>query len=215
MNVFEKRKPARTAAPSPWASHPPAFRAGRSIWSTKNLQPEILLRLKSCNPALPSLSGRQPVRRMLPWLARFYLAKSLPSCKPFADVSLCLVYVFALSVAIRHLAAGILAIHLFTKQKLCFSVVLAYLCPCSVYKECTQVFAYSVVKVQESAFHWSIGHFLKSFKMFFADRRKSPLTYKDKKGVKINLFLEKTKRKIVFVGTTKYCILKLCRITAK
>jgi hypothetical protein len=31
MNVFEKRKPAWTAAPSPWAFHPPAFRAGRSI----------------------------------------------------------------------------------------------------------------------------------------------------------------------------------------
>ena len=28
---FDERKPARTAAPSPWALHPPVFRAGRSI----------------------------------------------------------------------------------------------------------------------------------------------------------------------------------------
>ena len=38
-------------------------------------------------------------------------------------------------------------IHLFIKQKLCFSVVLAYLCPCSVYKECTRWLNYSIVKV--------------------------------------------------------------------
>ena len=97
----------------------------------------------------------------------------------------------------------------------CRGRVLAYRCAGSAYRECTQVFGYSVVKVQESAFHLSIGHFSKSFKMLFADRRKCPLTYKDKKGVKINLFLEKTKRKNFFVGTTKYCILKLCRITTK
>ena len=91
---FDERKPARTAAPSPWAFHPPAFRAGRSI-----------------------------------------------------EVSLCLVYVFALSVAIRHLAAGILAIRFSWKRKLRFGVVLAYLCPCSVYKERTRWLNYSIVKV--------------------------------------------------------------------
>ena len=63
------------------------------------------------------------------------------------EVSLCLVYVFALPGAIRHLAAGLLAIHFFIKQKLCFSVVLAYLCPCSVYKERTRWLNYSIVKV--------------------------------------------------------------------
>ena len=51
--------------------------------------------------------------------------------------------------------------------------------------------------------------------MLFADRRKSPLTYQDKKGVKINLFLEKTKRKIIFVGMTKIRKRKLCRLTTK
>ena len=91
--IYESHR-ATVCSTVSWASHPPAFRAGRSI-----------------------------------------------------EVSLCLVYVFALSVAIRHLAAGILAIHLFIKQKLCFSVVLAYLCPCSVYKECTRWLNYSIVKV--------------------------------------------------------------------
>ena len=49
----------------------------------------------------------------------------------------------------------------------CRSRVLAYRCAGSAYRECTQVFGYSVFKVQERAFHLSIGHFSKSFKMFF------------------------------------------------
>ena len=95
---------------------------------------------------------------------------------------------------------------------------MAYRCAGSAYRECTQVFGYSVVKAQKGSLHLSIGHFSKSFKTFliFTDRRKSPLTdkdktadfpmffskllkfcrvakkdpstYKDKKGVKINLF---------------------------
>ena len=151
---FVRRKPARTAAPSPWAFHPPPF------------APDA--RLKYHCTLYASSPDRVQSRSSQPG---FSLA--------------------------------------------CRGRVLAYRCAGSAYRECTQVFGYSVVKVQERAFHLSIGHFLKSFKMLFADRRKSPLTYKDKKGVKINLFLEKTKRKIIFVGTTKYCILKLCRITTK
>ena len=65
---------------------------------------------------------------------------------------------------------------------------LAYRCAGSVYRKCTQVFGYSVVKVQEGSLHLSIGHCLKSFKMLFTDRRKILLTYKDKRVVKIKPF---------------------------
>ena len=67
----------------------------------------------------------------------------------------------------------------------CRGRVLAYRCAGSAYRECTQVFGYSVVKAQEGSFHLSIGHFSKSFKMFliFTDRRKSPLTDKNKRIV--------------------------------
>ena len=50
----------------------------------------------------------------------------------------------------------------------CRGRVLAYRCAGSAYRECTQVFGYSVVKVRVS--------------------EKIPSTYKDKKGLKINLF---------------------------
>ena len=50
----------------------------------------------------------------------------------------------------------------------CRGRVMAYRSACSPHKECTQVFGYSVVKVRVS--------------------EKIPSTYKDKKGLKINLF---------------------------
>ena len=55
---FVRRKPVRTAAPSPWEFHPPAFRAGRSI--EVSLCPIRVIAESGCEADLTAGGSRSP-----------------------------------------------------------------------------------------------------------------------------------------------------------